>query len=156
MKFSFYVFETKVPAWVASAREEFVSKINPFVKFEILSLKSPAADRDSRDVKLRKESEILLKQISDRDLLVLFDEGGKLAKSSQDFVPFVRRAFESGKPRVVFCIGGPYGFSEDVKERADALWSLSPLTMNHWLAQLVAAEQVYRAFTLMKNIPYHN
>ena len=93
MKFSFFVFETKVPGWVAAAREDYVSKINPFVKFEILSLKSPAADRDDREIKLRKESEILLRQIADKDLLILFDERGKLAKSSEDFAPWVRRAF---------------------------------------------------------------
>lgn len=156
MKICFYIFETKIPSWVADARAEYSTKLSPFSKFEIVSLKSPAADRDDAVVKLKKEAEILLKQISEKDFLVLFDENGKLAKNSEEFSKNLTRALETGKARLVFCIGGPYGFNEEVRQRADARWSLSPLTMNHWMAQLMALEQVYRGFMILKGLPYHN
>ncbi|MBX3020417.1 MAG: 23S rRNA (pseudouridine(1915)-N(3))-methyltransferase RlmH [Bdellovibrionales bacterium] len=156
MKLKFYIFETKAPAWVETARAEYAAKISPFFAFEVQTLKSPSADRDSAEVKRRKEAEILLKQLDDRDLLILFDEGGKVFRSSEEFSDGLVRAVESGKARVVFCIGGPYGFSAEVKARAQMKWSLSPLTMNHWIAQLMALEQIYRGFTIMRGIPYHN
>ena len=78
MTLAFYIFETKRPEWVEKARAEYAAKLNPFIKTELIALKSPAADRDAAEVKLRKEAEILLKNISERDFLVLFDESGKL------------------------------------------------------------------------------
>jgi 23S rRNA (pseudouridine1915-N3)-methyltransferase len=156
MKISFLILEGKPPEWVDSTRREYEAKISPFVKFEIKSLKSPSADRESRDVKLKKESEIILRQLDDKDMLVLFDEHGKLAKSSEEFAQMLSRTLESGKSHILFCIGGPYGFADEVYSRAQAKWSLSPLTMNHWLAQLTALEQIYRGLTILKGIPYHN
>lgn len=156
MKLNFLILEGKAPAWVESARREYQAKISPFIKFEITSLKSPSADRDSLEVKRRLEGALILKQLSPKDMLILFDEHGKLAKTSEAFASTVAQVLESGKQQVVLCIGGPYGFAEEVKKRAQSTWSLSPLTMNHWLAQLVALEQVYRAFTISKGIPYHN
>lgn len=156
MKIKFLIFETKTPGWVEEARSEYAAKIGGFMPFEISILKSPSADRDQADVKRKREGEMLLKQLDERDMLVLFDEAGKLAKTSEDFARELGRAVESGKQRLVFCIGGAYGFSDEVKKRAQMKWSLSPLTMNHWIAQLMALEQIYRGFTILKGIPYHN
>jgi len=156
MKLTFLILEGKPPAWVESARRDYERKISPFIKFETKSLKSPSAERDSRDVKLKKEAELIFNQLDEKDMLVLFDEHGKLAKDSVDFAKTLSRVLESGKSRVVFCIGGPYGFAEAIHHRAASHWSLSPLTMNHWFAQLVALEQIYRGLTIIKGIPYHN
>lgn len=156
MKIRFMAFESRPPAWVETARAEYVNKISPFVPFEFRSLKSPAAARDAADVKLRKEGELLLKQIDPKDQLILFDEAGRLAARSEVFAELLGRQLESGKATLVFCIGGPYGFSSEVKARSQARWSLSPLTFNHWLAQLAALEQMYRGLTILKGIPYHN
>lgn len=156
MKLKFFIFETNAPAWVEAARVEYAAKLKPFFPFEIQTLKSPGADRDNSEVKKRKEADLLLKQLDDRDLLVLFDEAGKSFRASEDFAAQVSRLLESGKRRVVFCIGGPYGFDEKIQSRAAARWSLSGLTMNHWVAQVMALEQIYRAFTIVKGIPYHN
>lgn len=156
MKFRFLILEGKPPAWVETARSEYAAKISPFVSFEIKTLKSPSADRDSAAVKQRLEAELIMKQLDDKDMLVLFDEHGKLAKSSEDFSVALSRVLESGKAHVVFCIGGPYGFAEEIKKRAQLKWSLSPLTMNHWIAGLMALEQIYRGLTILKGIPYHN
>lgn len=156
MKLKLFIFETRAPGWVESARAEYATKIGGFAPFEVQTLKSPSAERDDAEVKRRKEAEILLKHLDDRDLLVLFDEQGKLAKSSEQFAQSLLRALESGKFRLVFCIGGPYGFADEIKTRSQMQWSLSPLTMNHWVAQLMALEQIYRGFTIIKGIPYHN
>lgn len=156
MKLRFVIFETKAPAWVETARAEYAAKIAPFFPFEFQLLKSPSAAREDAASKLRREADLLLKQIDPRDYLVLFDEGGKLAKRSEDFAVQLARVVESGKARAVFAIGGPYGFHDDVRARADAKWSLSPLTMNHWIAQLAALEQIYRGFAIGKGLPYHN
>ncbi len=83
-----------------------------------------------------------MRELSDKDLLVLFDEKGQLAKTSEDFATALSRVLESGKAHVVFCIGGPYGFDEQVSKRAQLRWSLSGLTMNHWIASLTALEQI--------------
>lgn len=156
MKVKFLILETKAPDWVNSARAEYVAKLKPFANFEFKSLKSPNADRDSADVKRKLEAELILKELGDKDMLILFDEKGKLAKTSEDFSTALSRVLESGKSNIVLCIGGPYGFSEEVKKRANSQWSLSPLTMNHWIASLMALEQIYRGFTIIKGIPYHN
>lgn len=156
MKLRFLIFETKSPSWVVEAREEYTAKLKPFFPFSIQTLKSPSADRDASSVKLKKEAELLFKHVSDKDFLVLFDEAGKAFPSSEEFSRQLGRCLESGKTEMVFCIGGPYGFDKSVRTRAQAKWSLSPLTMNHWVAQIMALEQIYRGLTIVRGIPYHN
>jgi 23S rRNA (pseudouridine1915-N3)-methyltransferase len=157
MKLRFLILEGgKPPEWVATARADYAAKINPFVPFEIKLLKSPNADRDSADVKRKLEAELILRELDDKDLLVLFDERGKLSKTSEEFSVALSRVLESGKSNIFLCIGGPYGFADEVRRRAQSQWSLSPLTMNHWIAGLMALEQVYRGMTILRGIPYHN
>lgn len=156
MKMTFLILEGKPPSWLEAARREYRDKIAGFIPFEIKSLKSPSADRDSAEAKTRKEATLILNELADKDMFILFDGGGSLAKSSEDFATVFTRVLESGKSRVVFCIGGPYGFDESVRARAQMKWSLSPLTFNHWVASLTALEQIYRAFTILRRIPYHN
>jgi 23S rRNA (pseudouridine1915-N3)-methyltransferase len=156
VKLKFVIFETKAAPWVEAARQEYVAKINPFFPLELVSLKSPHAERENAEVKKRKEAELLLKTLNEKDFLVLFDEAGKTFVSSEDFAKTLSRVLESNKAQIVLCIGGPYGFSESVVKRSSARWSLSGLTMNHWLAQVVALEQLYRGLTILKGIPYHN
>jgi 23S rRNA (pseudouridine1915-N3)-methyltransferase len=156
VKAKFVVFESKAADWVVEARDEYIAKLKPFLPFEFVNIKSPNVDRDGADVKKRKEAELLFKAVGEKDALVLFDEGGKTFARSEDFSAALSRVLESGKTQLVFVIGGAYGFDESVRARAFARWSLSGLTMNHWIAQVAALEQLYRGFTLIKGIPYHN
>lgn len=156
MKLKFLVFENKAAAWVEAARTDYVAKIKPFFPLEFVALKSPHAERENSEVKKRKEAELLFKHIGKKDHLILFDEAGKTFSASEDFAKALSRVLESGKAQTVFCIGGPYGFDESVLKRSAARWSLSGLTLNHWLAQIVALEQIYRGLTILKGIPYHN
>jgi 23S rRNA (pseudouridine1915-N3)-methyltransferase len=144
MKIKFVIFETKAADWVETARLEYLNKIKPFMPIELHTLKSPSADRDNASVKKKKEADMLLKLVAEKDLLILFDEGGKSFVASEDLAKNLQRLLQSGKQQMIFCIGGPYGFDESVHRRSAAKWSLSGLTMNHWIAQIVALEQIYR------------
>ena len=156
MKLEFLVVEGKAPGWVEQARQEYLTKISGFFPFEIKSIKSPNVDRDSKELKRKKEGQFILSFVEEKDFLVLFDESGRLSKNSEDFSTQLSRVLELGKSRVLFCIGGPYGFDESVLKRAQGKWSLSSLTMNHWVASLTALEQIYRGLTILRGIPYHN
>ncbi len=156
MKLRLLIFETKSPSWVEQARAEYLIKLKAFVPFEIKLLKSPKGDRDSAEIKRASEAELLMKQIEPSHQLILFDEGGTTFKNSEEFSKILLRQLESGKNEIVFCIGGPYGFDSLIKKRAQGKWSLSGLTMNHWVAQITALEQLYRGMTIIKGLPYHN
>lgn len=103
----------------------------------------------------QKEGELLLNKVAASDFVVLLDENGK-QYSSEAFSEFIQKRLNSGLKQVVFIIGGPYGFSEDVYKRADAKVSLSKMTFSHQMVRLFFVEQLYRAFTILKNEPYHH
>ncbi len=101
------------------------------------------------------EGAAILKKIHTDDYLVLLDEQGK-SWSSIEFSKWIEKKLQSQQKRIVFLIGGAYGFSEDVYSRANEQWSLSKLTFSHQMIRLFAVEQIYRAMTIIKNEPYHN
>jgi len=103
----------------------------------------------------QKEGELILKRLSPSDFVVLLDENGK-QYSSVGFSEFIQKRFNSGLKQVIFVIGGPYGFSEEVYRRVDAKVSLSKMTFSHQMVRLFFTEQLYRAFTILKNEPYHH
>ncbi len=103
----------------------------------------------------QKEGELILNKLSTSDFVVLLDENGKQL-SSVGFSEFIQKRFNSGLKQVIFIIGGPYGFSEDVYTRADTKISLSKMTFSHQMVRLFFTEQLYRAFTILKNEPYHH
>ncbi|MEK6556268.1 MAG: 23S rRNA (pseudouridine(1915)-N(3))-methyltransferase RlmH [Bdellovibrionota bacterium] len=154
-KLSLLVFQNKTEKWAEEAAEGYVKKLKPFIDFNRVSLKSPQFDREDRNKKLAKESEILLKALQKGDTLILFDERGK-KKTSVEFAKLLEKEIEMTPTRICLVIGGPYGFSDEIKQKAKLALSLSDLTFNHHLAQIVALEQIYRAFTIMKGLPYHN
>ena len=101
------------------------------------------------------EGATILKKILADDYLVLLDEQGK-SWSSVEFSKWIEKKLQSQQKRIIFLIGGAYGFSEDVYSRANEQWSLSKLTFSHQMIRLFAVEQIYRAMTIIKNEPYHN
>ena len=101
-----------------------------------------------------KEAALLLKRIKATDYLLLLDERGK-EHNSISFAEYLN-SLEGRVNHLVFVIGGPYGFSEEVYRRADAKLSLSRLTFSHQLVRLIFMEQLYRAFTILKGEPYHH
>ena len=94
-------------------------------------------------------------QIAPADYVILLDEKGK-QYSSIRFSEFIQKQLNSGVKHVVFVVGGPYGFSDLIYERSNALLSLSPMTFSHQMVRLFFTEQLYRAFTILKREPYHH
>ena len=102
-----------------------------------------------------KEGLLLLKNIKPGDHLVLFDEKGSTCTSKQMSFQ-IEQHMQKGTRTLVFAVGGPYGFSNQVRERAQETWSLSSLTFPHQLVRLLCMEQFYRCFTIIKGEAYHH
>lgn len=103
----------------------------------------------------QKEGELILKHLQSSDRLILLDENGK-EYNSVHFSEFIQQQMNSGIKNLVFVVGGPYGFSEDVYKRANGKISLSKMTFSHQMVRLFFVEQVYRAMTILRNEPYHH
>jgi 23S rRNA (pseudouridine1915-N3)-methyltransferase len=103
----------------------------------------------------QKEGELLLKCIQSADKLILLDEQGKEYNSVQ-FSGFVQQQMNTGIKNLVFAVGGPYGFSNEIYQRANGKISLSKMTFSHQMVRLFFVEQLYRAMTILKNEPYHH
>lgn len=155
MKFVLYNLATAKEAWADEAARLYTQKISHFNPFEIQTLKPKKSSRDEAAQKKKEESELILSSLSNDDFVVLFDERGKVFNSIE-FSKKIENILSSSKKRAVFIIGGAYGVSDDVRARAQLVVTLSPMVMNHLLAQTVALEQIYRAFTILRNLPYHN
>ncbi|MDD2583606.1 MAG: 23S rRNA (pseudouridine(1915)-N(3))-methyltransferase RlmH [Bacteroidales bacterium] len=124
-----------------------------FNRIEIPQLKRVSSLKENQ-IKI-KEGELILKNISDQDVLILLDERGAKI-SSQDFAQRIENWAVRGIKKVIFTVGGAYGFSEEVYERANGMISLSNMTFSHQMVRLIFVEQLYRAFTIIKGEPYHH
>ena len=142
--------------WVRQGMEIYVSRLKhyiPFAVVEIPELKNVSAL--TKDQIKTREGELILKNIKPTDDLILLDERGKeytsveLAKVIQDKISYV------GKD-MVYVIGGAYGISDAVYQRANSKISLSRMTFSHQMVRAIFVEQIYRAFTIMKGEPYHH
>lgn len=141
--------------WVKEGLDLYVSRLAHYVPFsliEIPQLKNVSSF--SKDQIKEKEGELILKQLKNSDLVWLLDERGK-QYSSVEFSDFLQKLSSRGRD-LVFVIGGAYGFSKDVYSRADGLVSLSKMTFSHQMVRTVFAEQLYRAFTIIRGEPYHH
>lgn len=102
-----------------------------------------------------KEGDLILKKAFPTDQIILLDEKGK-EFSSMEFSKFLQKKMNSGIKQIVLVIGGPYGFSDKVYQKASGKISLSKMTFSHQMIRLFVVEQIYRAFTILKNEPYHH
>lgn len=149
------VGKTDMP-WVKEGLELYRSRLVHYIPFavsEIPELKgvgamSPAQIKD-------KEGEKILAAIKPTDDVILLDEHGRKYRSLE-FASFLEKKMAGSGRDIVFVIGGAYGFSEKVYERASGKLSLSDMTFSHQIVRTIFAEQLYRAFTIMRGEPYHN
>ncbi|RXG32676.1 23S rRNA (pseudouridine(1915)-N(3))-methyltransferase RlmH [Leeuwenhoekiella marinoflava] len=109
----------------------------------------------SEDQQKEKEGELILSKLSAQDQLIVLDEKGK-DLTSEKFADYLQKKMNSGIKTLVFVIGGPYGFSPEVYAKAQGKISLSKMTFSHQMIRLFMTEQVYRAFTILRNEPYHH
>lgn len=109
----------------------------------------------SKDQQKEKEGELILSKIQNTDQMILLDEKGKEYKSLE-FAQFLQKKMNSGIKQLVFVIGGPYGFSQEVYKKAMGKVSFSKMTFSHQMIRLFVVEQIYRGFTILRNEPYHH
>lgn len=102
-----------------------------------------------------KEGELILDKLINGDYVILLDEAGTMP-TSKEFALYINKKMNIVSKRIVFIIGGPYGFSEEIKNRANDKISLSRMTFTHQMVRLLFAEQFYRAMTILNNEPYHH
>lgn len=155
MKAILFDFKTAKEEWFELAVATYIKKISPLISIQIVSLKSPKSSRDDAEGKKKSESLELLNQLTNDDYVFLFDEKGK-DYDSLEFSKQLEKAQMSGKKRLVFIVGGAFGVIDEIKMKAQVKVSLSKMVMNHLVAETVALEQIYRGFTIIKKIPYHN
>jgi 23S rRNA (pseudouridine1915-N3)-methyltransferase len=155
MKFILYNLATAKEDWANAVCELYKKKISYFTPLEIQTLKAKKSAREDLDYKRNEESELLLKNLTQDDFVILFDERGSSLDSIQ-FSKKIELVLSSSKKRAVFIIGGAFGVNDEVRNRANLKVALSPMVMNHLMAQAMSLEQIYRAFTIIKKIPYHN
>jgi len=142
--------------WVGEGLELYSSRLVHYVPFsvdEIPELKGVSSL--SKDQIKEKEGELILRRVKSSDELILLDERGR-QYSSEDFATFLQEKMSRSGRDMVFVIGGAYGFSKAVYDRSDAMLSLSKMTFSHQMVRTIFAEQLYRAFTIMKGEPYHH
>ncbi len=142
--------------FVIDGIEEYTRRLKHYIPYSIRTI--PDIKNTSKmDQAKQKEEEgkKILEAVSNSDYVVLLDERGK-QYSSVEFSAFIEKQMVAGRRKVIFVVGGPYGFSKTVYDRADSLLSLSKMTFNHEMVRLFFTEQIYRAMTIMRGEPYHH
>lgn len=136
--------------------DDYKKRLGHYIKFEleIIPDLKKVKNLNKDQVKL-KEGELILEKLKSSDLLILLDENGKQL-NSVSFSNYLQKHMNSGIKRLVFVIGGPYGFSQEVYTKAKGKLSLSKMTFSHQMVRLYIIEQLYRGFTILKNEPYHH
>lgn len=131
-------------------------RLKHYTKFELQVIPDLKKTKHLSEVQQKeREGEFILKEILPTDELVLLDENGKTFHSV-GFSEFLQKKMNSGLRQLVFAIGGPYGFSDSVYQKASGKLSLSKMTFSHQMVRLFVVEQIYRGFTILNNEPYHH
>lgn len=132
----------------------YVKRINFFNKFQIIEVSSIKSKKNNENEIKKIEGENILKKTKNNDLLFLLDEKGE-NYSSRKFADFLKMKIQESKT-IIFVIGGAYGFSKELYSKSNGSISLSKMTFSHQIIRLFFSEQLYRAFTILNNHPYHN
>ncbi|MFS4492118.1 23S rRNA (pseudouridine(1915)-N(3))-methyltransferase RlmH [Maribacter sp. 2308TA10-17] len=131
-------------------------RLKHYIKFELEIIPDIKNAKNLSEAQQKeKEGELILKKLNATDVLVILDENGK-QYSSVDFSNYLQKKMNSGIKQLVFAIGGPYGFSDFVYQKAQGKISLSKMTFSHQMVRLFIVEQIYRGFTILRNEPYHH
>ena len=142
--------------YFTDAIKEYQNRLVHYIPFEMQVIPDIKNVKNlSESQQKEKEGELILKTLQSGDYLVLLDEKGKDFTSMQ-FASYMEKKMNSVPKRLVFVIGGPYGFSESVYKAASEKISLSKMTFSHQMIRLIFIEQIYRAMTILNNEPYHH
>ena len=142
--------------YIADATSEFLKRVNRYAPMDIVIIPDLKSTRGiTEEVQKQKEGAGIMASLQPGDHVCLLDERG-IEMTSREFATMIDRRMNQGLKRLVFVIGGPYGFSEEVYKRSDARLSLSRMTFSHQIVRAIFAEQIYRAFTILNHEPYHH
>lgn len=136
--------------------DDYASRVKHYISFDIITIPELKNTKNlSAEQQKQQEGELILKQLQAGDHIVLLDEHGKELRSIE-FSKYMEQKMQTVSRRLVFIIGGPYGFSSDVYAKANEKLSLSKMTFSHQMIRLIFVEQFYRAMTIMRGEPYHH
>lgn len=142
--------------WVKAGIEEYSKRLSRYVSYKIVELPdAPRSGKISESEQKEAEGQLILKNITESDYVVLLDECGA-EYTSRSFASRLEKLMASGRKRILFAIGGPYGFSQSVYDRSNEMLSLSQMTFNHEMVRLFFTEQLYRAISILHGLPYHH
>lgn len=156
MKITLMTVGRTTTASLRAGIEEYAGRVNRFIPFEIIELPDVKTSKKlTPQLQKLAEGEAILSRLQSSDHVVLLDEKGK-EPTSREFAENLSRKEHSVSHRLVFIVGGPYGFSPDVYARANEKLSLSKMTFPHEMVRLFFVEQLYRAYSIIHNLPYHH
>jgi len=143
-------------AALAQLIKTYEARLKHYIQFSIEIIPDLKNTKNfSEEIQKEKEGDLILSKISTTDRMVLLDENGT-SFDSIEFSKFLQKQMNSGIKQLVFIIGGPYGFSEKIYKKSQVKISLSKMTFSHQMVRLFIVEQIYRAFTILRNEPYHH
>jgi 23S rRNA (pseudouridine1915-N3)-methyltransferase len=136
--------------------QDYFNRISHYINFEVITIPElKKASSLSFEEQKTKEGEQMMKYFEPSDEIMLLDENGK-SYNSVGFSKFIEKKMNASVKRMIFVVGGPFGFSQEIYKRANGMVSLSPMTFSHQVIRLIFAEQLYRAFTIIKGEKYHH
>jgi 23S rRNA (pseudouridine1915-N3)-methyltransferase len=142
-------------AYLQAGIDEYCKRLKHYIRFDIEVIPALKDQKGASPDEIKeREAALLLKKLQGADRIVLLDEHGKEFRSVE-FANWLQKSMLAGRD-IVFVIGGPYGFSPEVYERANAQIALSQMTFSHQMVRLVFVEQIYRAMTILRGEPYHH
>jgi 23S rRNA (pseudouridine1915-N3)-methyltransferase len=156
MKISLIAVGKTEDKYLIEGIEKYLNRLKHYINFNLVIIPDVKNTKNLTEAQQKtKEAEAIFKQINAGDVIVLMDEKGK-KYSSVLFANYLNKQMIGSIQHLVFIIGGPYGFDESVYKRSNATISLSDMTFSHQMVRLFFVEQLYRAFTILKNEPYHH
>jgi 23S rRNA (pseudouridine1915-N3)-methyltransferase len=156
MKITFLTVGKTTNAHLIKLQEEYQNRLKFYIPFETIIIPELKNTKSlSIQEQKEKEADLILKALDTSDEVILLDEKGK-QYTSVGFSEFISKKMLASHKRMVFVVGGPYGFSERVYQRGNGKISLSAMTFSHQMIRLIFTEQLYRAMTILKGEPYHH
>ena len=156
MKIALYFIGKNKEPLLKAEIDKFQKRLSSYCTMQIEEIPDVKNAKNLKPEQLKRaEEEKFLQHFKPNDMVFLLDEKGKTF-NSRSFASWMEKQMSLSSGRLVLCIGGAFGFSESLKQKANGLISLSSLTLTHQMARIVLVEQIYRAFTILNKHPYHN
>jgi len=156
MKIALAIIGQTDKGYLDTGLQTFAARINRYVPFEeILIPEDKKWKKLAAEERKRQEAKALVSKLDASDMVILLDEKGK-EFTSEGFANYLQKKMNAGPKRLVFVVGGAFGFDQSIYDQFPQRLAFSKMTFSHQMIRLFAAEQIYRAFTILNNEPYHN